>query len=179
MKNYIFVRHGQSQANLDNEYAWHSMTPLTVFGREQAQKTWELLKNKNITTIVSSDLNRALSTAQIIADTIWFDRNNIIITSLLREIDAGEFSWTPHAPKLSVLDVGVESIKWESLRDIQIRAHQCISFLKNIKGTWDILVVWHNSFYSCLFSTLEWEDDLLKYRKSWHMDNASVKETEL
>ena len=63
----LLVRHGQSQANLENKCAGHSDFPLTELGLRQAERTARYLENEPIDVLLSSDLQRAYQTAQAIA----------------------------------------------------------------------------------------------------------------
>lgn len=68
-----FVRHGKTEDDEKPEEeiisSW-SDVPLSEAGRKEAEKTGERLKGKGITEIYTSDLPRALETAQIIAEII-------------------------------------------------------------------------------------------------------------
>ena len=93
MTRLILVRHGQSEANLQNFSAGQTDIPLTELGRRQAQKAADyLVANWKIDRIYASDLSRAIHTAQPIADrlglTIHTDRR-------LREIDTGDWAGLP------------------------------------------------------------------------------------
>ena len=64
----FFVRHGESEANLPRVFSnrgWKH--PLTANGRAQAQQLAEKLQNRGISTILTSQLRRAIETAQIIS----------------------------------------------------------------------------------------------------------------
>lgn len=63
----IFVRHGQSEANLLNRYAGHHDFALTDLGREQARRTAAYLADWHIDVLYASDLSRAQETAAPIA----------------------------------------------------------------------------------------------------------------
>ena len=60
----IIQRHGQSMANHMHIYAGHSDFELTDLGREQAELAAQRLKNEKIDAIYSSDLLRAMQTAE-------------------------------------------------------------------------------------------------------------------
>lgn len=70
-RTIYIVRHGktklnnQSDLSVDRERGW-SNVPLTAEGRQEAQRAALKLKTKGIEAIVSSDLERAKQTAQII-----------------------------------------------------------------------------------------------------------------
>ncbi|MBI4674004.1 MAG: histidine phosphatase family protein [Chloroflexi bacterium] len=67
MKLY-FVRHGESEANVTNEFSNqdHTKHPLTATGRAQVQALAEKLRAVNFTAIYASPLLRAQQTAQIL-----------------------------------------------------------------------------------------------------------------
>jgi broad specificity phosphatase PhoE len=59
----FLVRHGQSAGNAEGRFGGHSATPLSELGFEQARITAEALARENINAIYSSDLLRAVQTA--------------------------------------------------------------------------------------------------------------------
>lgn len=63
MTKMIFVRHGQSVANLERIFAGHTDTPLTEQGLLQAERTAKFLSDYPIDAIYASDLTRAMQTA--------------------------------------------------------------------------------------------------------------------
>ena len=66
MATWVFVRHGQSEANRDGWFAGQLDAPLTPLGIEQARQARELLADYAFERAVSSDLCRAHATAEII-----------------------------------------------------------------------------------------------------------------
>ena len=58
------VRHGQSAGNAEGRFGGHGPTPLSKLGEEQARLTAKLLSKEGITVIYSSDLQRAVQTAE-------------------------------------------------------------------------------------------------------------------
>ena len=59
----IIIRHGQSEANLNNRFAGLVDVSLTELGRQQGKHTAEFLKNEKIDAVYSSMLSRAYDTA--------------------------------------------------------------------------------------------------------------------
>ncbi|MBQ9773656.1 MAG: histidine phosphatase family protein [Clostridia bacterium] len=88
MTTLIFVRHGQSVANLDRVFAGHTDTPLTALGHQQAENTARFLKDYPIEAIYSSDLSRAMETA---APTARMHGIPIRPDAQMREIFSGEW----------------------------------------------------------------------------------------
>ena len=84
----IFVRHGQSEANLAGIFIGHINSPLTELGHRQAELTAEFLKDEHIDAFYGSDLIRAYETGLCIAK-----RHNkgVIPDKNLREIFAGDW----------------------------------------------------------------------------------------
>ena len=63
----FLVRHGQSAGNAEGRFGGHSATPLSPLGFEQAELTARALAKENIDAIYSSDLLRAVQTAEPLA----------------------------------------------------------------------------------------------------------------
>ncbi len=61
------IRHGQSAGNAEGRFGGHSPTPLSDLGKEQAELTAKILSKEKIHAIYSSDLLRAVQTAQPLA----------------------------------------------------------------------------------------------------------------
>ncbi|HLE61925.1 MAG TPA: histidine phosphatase family protein, partial [Pyrinomonadaceae bacterium] len=63
----VLIRHGQSRGNAQRRFGGHTDTPLSARGRKQARVTALALAAENFTAIYSSDLPRAVETAQPLA----------------------------------------------------------------------------------------------------------------
>ena len=63
----LLVRHGQSQGNAEGRFGGHTATPLSARGRRQAEAAARALASEKITAIYSSDLLRAVQTAEPLA----------------------------------------------------------------------------------------------------------------
>lgn len=61
------VRHGQSAGNAEGRFGGHGPTPLSDLGVQQAERTANILAKEGIDVIYSSDLIRAIQTAQPLA----------------------------------------------------------------------------------------------------------------
>jgi broad specificity phosphatase PhoE len=86
MKLY-FVRHGQSEANITrviSNRGW--VHPLTELGRQQARDLADKLGGAGIVKIYTSPLQRAVQTAEILAQGLGIEYE---ITGALREFDCG------------------------------------------------------------------------------------------
>ena len=62
------IRHGQSAGNASGRFGGHSPTPLSELGIRQAEMTAQALARENIDAIYSSDLLRAVKTAEPLAE---------------------------------------------------------------------------------------------------------------
>ncbi|MDH3528993.1 MAG: histidine phosphatase family protein, partial [Acidobacteriota bacterium] len=80
------LRHGQSGGNLSGTFGGHSDTPLSELGVRQAEVTAEVLKQKGVDVLYSSDLPRAVQTAQPLAEITGIELNK---TFAFRERDVG------------------------------------------------------------------------------------------
>lgn len=89
MLRLIFIRHGQSEANLLHEFSnrgWKH--PLTETGRRQAEALAIHLEHEHVTHVYSSPVMRAVQTSQILC-ACW--QASFTITEALREYDVGIF----------------------------------------------------------------------------------------
>ncbi|HSM24624.1 MAG TPA: histidine phosphatase family protein [Anaerolineaceae bacterium] len=83
-----FIRHGETDWNLQQRYQGQKDIPLNTTGTNQAQKIASSLVGKKFSALYSSDLSRAVQTAQEIEKIV-----NLPITTnpSLREINQGEW----------------------------------------------------------------------------------------
>ncbi len=87
MSRLLLVRHGITEFNRDRRFMGHSDVELSADGYRQVERLRDRLVNEQIDTIYSSDLRRALVTAEVISL-----GHNLEITTCpeLREIDYGK-----------------------------------------------------------------------------------------
>lgn len=84
----FFVRHGQSESNLEKVMAGHKDVMLTQKGREQAYETANNLKEYDIDIMFVSPLKRARETAEII-NSVREKEIPMVIKDELIEVDYG------------------------------------------------------------------------------------------
>lgn len=101
---FTLLRHGQSVGNLEGRHQGQSDFPLTPTGIQQAQalaRCWKT-EGKSFDRIISSPLQRARQTAEILAealeiplefDPIWMERNNGVLAGLT--FDEGKRLYPP------------------------------------------------------------------------------------
>ncbi|WP_125589004.1 histidine phosphatase family protein [Companilactobacillus jidongensis] len=98
-----FVRHGQTIFNLINRMQGWSDTPLTEQGIEDLKITGKYLQNTKFDAIYSSDLKRAMDTAEIIKNENLENPPKIKIGSNFREIFFGFFEGSEAAKTWGML----------------------------------------------------------------------------
>lgn len=86
MTTLYVVRHGESEANRKNCLAGNLNVPLTATGREQARRVADFLRGIPLDAVYSSDLSRAMETAQAIAA---LQGLSVMCEPGLREINGG------------------------------------------------------------------------------------------
>jgi broad specificity phosphatase PhoE len=69
-RSFYFLRHGQTDWNIDARFQGHTDMPLTAYGITQAHEAAERLADCGIDLIVASPLVRASKTAEIVAQRI-------------------------------------------------------------------------------------------------------------
>ena len=88
MTRMLLARHGQSEWNALGRWQGQADPPLSELGRRQARAAAERLGT--VDAIVSSDLERALTTAAIVAEALGV--GPVLVEPRLRERSAGEWS---------------------------------------------------------------------------------------
>src|SRR5687768_5606634 len=88
MTEFLLVRHGETDWNVEQRFQGHADPPLNDAGREQARALAAALADAELDAIYTSDLARARETAEIVAA-----RTGVPVLALteLREIDVGEW----------------------------------------------------------------------------------------
>ena len=146
---FIFVRHGESQANRDKIIGTPE-TLLTENGIEQARKTGNELKDKGIKTIICSPFIRAQQTAETIAGELGIGVAHIKIIENLHERRMGSLEGNPrtHESEWYYLE---SQHDMERCEDVLKRASQALEKINEVvrqqEGT--VLVVGHavSGFY--------------------------------
>jgi broad specificity phosphatase PhoE len=85
----ILARHGETDWNRERRWQGQSDPPLNELGREQSRRLADALADVPLAAVYSSDLQRAVETATIVAR-----RKGLPLAAVpeLREIDIGEWS---------------------------------------------------------------------------------------
>ncbi len=94
--SYFVMRHGQAYSNANNNLDQGSKeNHLTELGTQQVKKSADSLKDKKIDYIISSPVLRAKETAELVADSIGFSKEDIIFDERIAEIKFGELDGKP------------------------------------------------------------------------------------
>jgi broad specificity phosphatase PhoE len=158
MKHLYFIRHGESQLNVQHIFAGHIDTPLTDLGRSQARTAAGQARALSCDVIVSSPLSRALETAQIVAHGIGYPVEDIITNDIFKERSFGKLaglSWDDYDESADA-ENGVETDA-----ELLERARRGLEFLQNLPGE-TVLLVGHGSFSGALRTAI---DPSQKYRE--------------
>ncbi len=96
--NILLLRHGLTDANAGSVIQGHQPTPLNALGHQQARRLAERLANYDfpLDVLISSDLPRAVQTAQPIAAACG---RNLLLDARWRERCFGEFEGTSAAER--------------------------------------------------------------------------------
>jgi broad specificity phosphatase PhoE len=87
-RHLLLVRHGQSAWNAEGRWQGQADPPLSELGEQQARDAAERLAELGFTAVVSSDLQRARRTADILAAPVGLP---VRVDPDLREIDVGDW----------------------------------------------------------------------------------------
>ena len=136
MTKLYLVRHGETEDNVRQIMQGQTQGELTEHGREQAREVRELMRERKIDAVVSSDLWRSVETAQIIAEPHHL---TVCQTPLLRERDWGGFTGR-FIPDLKD-EVWPDDI--ESLDQLLARAQQFLNYISENYSNQTVIVVGH------------------------------------
>uniref|UniRef100_UPI0025E82D89 histidine phosphatase family protein n=1 Tax=uncultured Corynebacterium sp. TaxID=159447 RepID=UPI0025E82D89 len=87
-RRLLLIRHGQTTYNATGRMQGHLDTELSEVGLSQARAAADLLVDKQITAIVSSDLIRARDTAAVIGEKLGI---KVDVDKRLRETHLGDW----------------------------------------------------------------------------------------
>jgi broad specificity phosphatase PhoE len=145
---FIFVRHGQSQANADGIIA-DSSSPLTEAGIEQARKTANEVREFGITAIACSPYLRAQQTAETIAGELGIDIAHITIIDELQERGLGVLENRPKEYEGTWYFTDDSSEGIEPRTALLRRMTECVGIIAKLGESQQVLVVGHaiSGFY--------------------------------
>ncbi|TYP56798.1 alpha-ribazole phosphatase [Thermosediminibacter litoriperuensis] len=150
MARIFLVRHGETLWNRNFLYQGQKDIPLNEKGRQQAERLAKVLKRETFDAVYSSDLERALETAEIIAAPRGL---RVISTKDLRELSFGE--WEGHSYQELEEKYPDEFHRWrcdpgenrppggESLKDLMERVSSFVKLAAKNHPEGNILIVTH------------------------------------
>lgn len=153
------IRHGQSTANKVGIWQGQLDFPLSTEGVEQGKLLGKWLSKERIDALYSSDLERAIQTAEEIAS--YHPSLTIETTSLIRELNLGRFQGLTRKeaeekyPEWMGMDWHQSNLEdVEQMEDLYARAR---AFIKEIRGRHEgktVLAVTHGGFINGLLMDL-------------------------
>lgn len=157
MMRLLLVRHGETEWNREGRYQGHTDVELSTTGLWQAERLCDRLAEQRIDAVYSSDLKRALQTAQIITS-----KHNLAVIPCkeLREIDFGELEGMTfdeiqrHYPDWGGMSSDVSLPRGENLSQLTARIELFVSRLVEHSGDRIVLVVAHGGSLQVLVCIL-------------------------
>lgn len=143
MTTLYLVRHGETEDNVNQILQGQTDGQLTLKGIEQARELRDKIRNNRFDAIISSDLKRALDTAEILNEPHHL---KIEQTMLLRERDWGDFTGR------FIPDIQEETFpeNVEPADKMFARARNFLTFIKVTYQDQQVLAVGHGLFNRCI-----------------------------
>ena len=185
MQTVYFVRHGESEGNIGD--VWQDSTAsLTKHGRAQAGLLADRLAGFPIDVVISSDMKRALQTADIVADRI---KTKVEHSELFNERrrpseQLGELKANERAKdaelqiKTYFNNPEFRYSDEENFCDLKKRAEELVDFLEGREEK-HILVVTHEILMRIILAYIAMGDDLTgeegkQFFRTFHMENTGI-----
>jgi broad specificity phosphatase PhoE len=155
------VRHGQTVANAERRFQGHKDFPLSDFGKEQVQRVADRLQDVPLDFIYTSDLGRAITTAEAIAQR---HSKPVVQNPIFREYSWGAFDGRtleeaeelyPHLVKRNVEDWSTIDIpNKEVYRDFLNRADLGLKKLFDNHMGKRVLLVSHGRYLNAFMTRI-------------------------
>jgi broad specificity phosphatase PhoE len=184
MKRLFYVRHGETEFNVNHIWSGQVETKLTENGRRQARHAGKELRQRlpHIDLMISSPFERAYHTTTIIAEEIGYpiadiQKNDLFIERSFGVLDgtSNEAYHTTHTFRDIDDAAGAETVAL-----LQDRAARALRYLESLEGYDTILVVGHGAFGRALRRVIndiphteEYDDE---HRKALRLGNAEIVE---
>ena len=179
MSRLLLVRHGITEFNSTRRYAGHRDIGLSVVGYQQVERLRDRLVDDKIDAVYSSDLRRALVTAEVISSGHKVD---IVTCPELREVNYGNVEgltfeemsrlYPEVAESFVNSSLGLEYPGGESLEELAKRVGKFPDKLKGFIPSQTILIVSHRGPLRVLICRLLGMD--LKHWRQISLANASL-----
>lgn len=136
---FFFLRHGESEGNVEGKMQGHMDCHLSTLGREQASATaaWFIQSKINVDHVYASPLVRATETAEIVCANAGYPAPESLESAL--ELDTGAFTGLtfPEIKERYPVDYAEFVVgSWESVPD----AESIVSLTRRGLDTWERLV---------------------------------------
>ena len=156
MRSIYLLRHGETVWNRAKRLQGHKDTPLTLKGVQQARamgnKLCQVLEGIQPATFFSSPIGRSYQTATIVADSINFDTELIILKKELKEITFGK--WDGLNMEEILADYGAiwrkrKNAKWSFAppdgESYEMASQRANNFISGLAGEYPTVIVAHGS----------------------------------
>jgi len=185
--SYLLMRHGEAVSNLEFRIVTdkNSADKLTAKGKEQTLRTAASLKEKNIDLIIHSGYQRTRETAQLMADYLGLNPEQVLADERLGELQAGadleNKTWHDYQALFAdEADSFVSSLVGrENRMDVVRRVGHFLYDLENKYQHKTILIVGHASSLfglRCVAAGASVAEAITLKRKIGFLDNAEVRE---
>jgi 2,3-bisphosphoglycerate-dependent phosphoglycerate mutase len=179
----IAIRHGETSWNVDQRLQGHTDIGLNAVGQGQAQRVAQALADEALDAIYSSDLQRALATAQAIAHhNLHLAAKTVHQDTGLRERSFGSFEGSTYLqiaedwPEASALwrkrDPHFAPPQGESLLQLRERVLQTVNALASQHLGQQIVLVAHGGVMDALYRLATQLD--VSSPRTWNLGNASI-----
>lgn len=154
------VRHGETFHNLEGRIQGQTNSRLSPLGLRQCEAVADRLAAQSIDAIVSSPLERAIDSAQVVADKVGV---TLATDPRLMEINAGIFQgltwseindrYTAEAARWKTQDPDFRIPQGESRRDVMLRAQAAFDAIR-ATGKRSVVVLGHGGSLSAALKSL-------------------------
>ena len=175
----VAVRHGETAWNVEGRVQGHLDIPLNATGRWQVARLAAALVDEGIAAIYSSDLSRAVQTAQALGEALSLP---VVTDPRLRERSFGVFQaltlaevqarWPADARRWTQRDPDFAPEAGESLTAVSARCIGAVTALAQAHAGRTIAVITHGGVLDCLYRAATHVD--LQTRRTWALGNASI-----
>ncbi|ADU29085.1 Phosphoglycerate mutase [Evansella cellulosilytica DSM 2522] len=173
------IRHGQSEGNLHKIVQGHANFPLSNLGKKQALLVGEAFANVNLDALYSSDLDRAIKTAEAIKE--HHPHLTLNTWPVLREVGLGPLEGQPREDVLkiypflkhkSILTSGIPGT--EQLHEITNRCKITVDYLLSHHKNDTVAIVAHGGFISILIMYLIAKEHWPNVERPFMIGNTGV-----
>lgn len=185
LKTVYFVRHGQSEHNVAPVFQSPD-SPLSQKGRDQANNIAERVSKLDFQALISSPMERAKQTAQIISKVTGktIEYNELFVERTKPSYINGKPYTDEKADRLwreweeSLYASGLRSEDGENYEDLMVRSAKAIDFLSN-RPEQNIVVVTHGFFLRVMLAKVLMGDllsgeALRRFQTAARMENTGI-----